>query len=108
MVSDVSQRGAVTGGSRTGEDRDLEDAASLFRALGVPARLTILDELRQTDGICACDFHCGGLTQPTISHHLRVLRDSGLVRTEKCGLWVRYTLNQERLAELRTYLAERL
>ena len=86
----------------------VDDAAALFRALGDPARLTILDELRQTDGICACDFHCCGLTQPTISHHLRVLRDSGLVRTEKCGLWVRYSLNADRLAQLQHFLADHL
>ncbi len=92
-----------------GEDEHaLEDTAALFRALGDPARLTILDELREADGICACDFHCCGLTQPTISHHLRVLREAGLVRTEKCGLWVRYSLSPERLADLRAYVVKHL
>ena len=83
-------------------------AAEVFHVLADPTRLAILAELRETDRVCACDFHCCGLTQPTISHHLRILRDSGLVRTEKCGLWVRYSLNTDRLAQLQSFVADHL
>ena len=83
---------------------ELAEAASLFRALGDRARLAILWQLRERNGICACDFQCCGLAQPTMSHHLKILRDAGLVKAEKCGLWIHYSLNEERLAALRAFL----
>ncbi len=103
MVADASPCPCVAGSLSTDEEQALEDAARLFRALGDRTRLAILRQLYAQDGICACDFQCCGLTQPTISHHLKVLRDAGLVSTKKCGLWVHYSLNVERLAILRAF-----
>jgi len=84
---------------------ELEGAARLFRALGDETRLAILKQLRERGEVCACDFlACCDLAQPTVSHHLRVLREAGLVNSEKRGLWVYYTLNKQRVAALRALM----
>jgi ArsR family transcriptional regulator, arsenate/arsenite/antimonite-responsive transcriptional repressor len=83
----------------------LEDAARLFRALGDETRLAILKQLRAQGEVCACDFlACCEVAQPTVSHHLKVLREVGLVDTEKRGLWVFYTLNRRLLDSLKALL----
>jgi DNA-binding transcriptional ArsR family regulator len=68
--------------------------AALFKALGDPHRLTILATLaRAADEVCVCDFTSGlPLNQPTVSHHLKLLRDAGLVTGERRGTWVYYRL----------------
>jgi ArsR family transcriptional regulator len=68
--------------------------AALFKALGDPHRLTILATLaRAEDEVCVCDFTSGlPLNQPTVSHHLKILRDCGLVTGERRGTWVYYRL----------------
>jgi ArsR family transcriptional regulator len=68
--------------------------AALFKALGDPHRLTILATLaRAEDEVCVCDFTSGlPLNQPTVSHHLKILRDAGLVNGERRGTWVYYRL----------------
>jgi ArsR family transcriptional regulator len=80
-------------------------AAKLARALAVmahPARLQILDALASHAGqVCVCDLD--GLLpvkQPTVSHHLRLLREAGLVRQERRGQWMFYFVDREVLAEL--------
>ena len=84
---------------------ELEEAARLFRALGDETRLAILKQLREQREVCACDFlACCDRTQPTVSHHLKVLREAGLVDAEKRGLWVHYSLNTRKLEELRSLL----
>ena len=84
---------------------ELEEAARLFRALADETRLCILRQLREQGEVYACDFRaCCRLAQPTVSHHLKVLRRAGLVRAEKRGLWVHYTLNIDRLEALRRLL----
>jgi ArsR family transcriptional regulator, arsenate/arsenite/antimonite-responsive transcriptional repressor len=93
-------------------------ATELFKALADPARLQILDILGQHAGaVCVCDLEGRvGLPdertgqrprQPTVSHHLKVLRDAGLVGYEKRGLWAYYFVRRERLAEAQALL-ERL
>lgn len=83
----------------------LEEAARLFRALADETRLAILVQLRKQGEVCACDFlACCELAQPTVSHHLKVLREAGLVNAEKRGLWVHYSLNQETIDRLRGLL----
>lgn len=74
--------------------------ARLFKALGDESRLEILGLLAAAiEPICACEIEEHfRLTQPTISHHLRVLREAGLVTAEKRGLWVYYGLNAKALA----------
>ena len=80
----------------------LDRAARLFQALADETRLAILKQLRERGEVAACDFlACCDLAQPTVSHHLQVLRRAGLVRAEKRGLWVYYTLDHERLEALR-------
>src|SRR5437588_626982 len=68
--------------------------AAVFAALSDEHRLAIVASLAQTDGeICVCDFtDCLPLNQPAVSHHLRVLRESGLVTSERRGTWVYYRL----------------
>lgn len=82
----------------------LEEAALLFKALGDETRLSILKQLREQGDVCACNFACCDLAQPTISHHLKVLREAGLITGEKRGLWVHYRLNEEKMALLRALL----
>ena len=74
--------------------RDLTEEAELLKALGDPYRLTIMATLaRIDDEACVCDFTDAlPLNQPTVSHHLKILRDSGLVRCERRGTWVYYKL----------------
>jgi len=84
---------------------DTEEAARLFRAIADETRLTILRQLRDEGEVCACEFRaCCRLAQPTVSHHLRILREAGLVTGEKRGLWVHYRLNEAALARLRSLL----
>ena len=67
----------------------------LLAALADPARLAIVRQLASDGSVCACDFSaCTGLSQPTVSHHLRVLREAGLVRGERQGTWIYYYLDR--------------
>jgi ArsR family transcriptional regulator len=73
---------------------DRMEDAGLFKALADPHRLTMLATLaRAEDEVCVCDFTSAlPLNQPTVSHHLRILRDAGLVTWERRGTWVYYRL----------------
>ncbi len=73
---------------------DLSPEAALFKALGDPARLAIVATLaRAENAVCVCDFTAGlALNQSTVSHHLKILRDAGIVASERRGTWVYYTL----------------
>jgi ArsR family transcriptional regulator len=87
-----------------------EDAAGLagmFAALADPARLRLLSLIAaQPGGQCACDLvEPLGKSQPTVSHHLKVLYEAGLVDREKRGTWVWYRVVPERLAALRAALS---
>lgn len=75
-------------------DADLSKEAGLFRALADPARLTILATLARTpDEVCVCDFTSGiELNQSTVSHHLRILKEAGLVTAVRRGTWGYYSL----------------
>jgi len=67
----------------------------LLAALADPARLAIVRQLASDGSVCACDFSaCTGLSQPTVSHHLRVLREAGLVHGERQGTWIYYYLDR--------------
>ncbi len=86
---------------------DSDDAAELaagFSALADPVRLRVLSILAASpEGeVCVCDFvEPLAKSQPTVSHHLRVLSEAGLVQGDRRGKWVWYSLNRARLAELR-------
>ena len=65
----------------------------LLAALADPTRLEILRQLASSNEVCACDFtDCCGVAQPTVSHHLKVLRDAGAVTSERRGSWVFYRI----------------
>ncbi|GHP00626.1 transcriptional regulator [Reticulibacter mediterranei] len=83
-----------------------EDAvvrARLLKALADPTRLRILSVLSRHEGeICVFEIvACFHLEQPTISHHLRILRDAGLVDSRKKGLWAYYFINRDALVRAR-------
>lgn len=96
------------------DDAQASHVAVLLKALADPTRLQILDVLaQQTSDVCVCDLEgVVGLPddngnrpkQPTISHHLRVLREAGLVGYEKRGQWAYYFVQSERLHEVRGLL----
>ncbi len=68
--------------------------AELFRALGHPIRLGIMRRLAAEPETCACDFtEVFGVAQPTISQHLKVLREAGLVRTRRRGTQICYSVD---------------
>jgi len=76
-------------------DRDV----LLLQGAADPTRLTILRQLAASDGVCACDFTaCCDVAQPTISHHLKVLREAGWVRSERRGSFVYYHLMPDAVA----------
>jgi ArsR family transcriptional regulator len=81
--------------------------AAVAKALGDPVRLTLIDVLRKHAGkVCVCELvPLFDLSQPTISHHLKVLREAGLVASERQGLWAYYYVIPERLRELTTWLS---
>jgi ArsR family transcriptional regulator, arsenate/arsenite/antimonite-responsive transcriptional repressor len=72
--------------------------------LGHPIRLQILDLLAQHDGeVCVCDLERAlPVKQPTVSHHLKLLREAGLIDCERRGLWAYYFIERTALAALRT------
>jgi ArsR family transcriptional regulator len=91
-------------GSSPIDDAQAADLATLFKAMGDPVRVKMYAALSQEPGreICACDFvSIAGKSQPTVSHHLKVLREAGLVRGERRGTWIWYSVVPDRLAELR-------
>jgi ArsR family transcriptional regulator, arsenate/arsenite/antimonite-responsive transcriptional repressor len=76
------------------DKRERTQEADLFKALADPYRLRIIATLYRTrHEVCVCDFtDAFPLKQPAVSHHLAVLRDAGIVRCERRGTWVYYTL----------------
>lgn len=86
---------------------DFETPAVLLKAAADPHRLTILAALAAADeAICVCDFTDGlPLNQPTVSHHLRILREAGLVTSERRGTWVYYRLAPDARTRLDEALA---
>ena len=79
--------------------RPTEPDHLLLHGAADPTRLAILRQLAIGGGVCACDFTaCCAVAQPTVSHHLKVLRDSGWVRTERRGSFIYYHLQPEAVA----------
>jgi ArsR family transcriptional regulator len=81
--------------------------ALVAKALGDPVRLQLVDVLRQHAGkVCVCELvPLFDLAQPTVSHHLKVLRDAGIVGSERQGLWAYYFVIPEALEELSGWLS---
>lgn len=76
--------------------------ADLFKALADPARVRIVNALATTDEpVCACEFEPAlGLSQPTISHHLKKLTDAGLLEREQHGKWAYFSLKRDAVEKL--------
>lgn len=86
--------------------RTYEEAASAtadFEHLAHPVRLQLLDVLARNEGrVCVCDLEAAvPVKQPTVSHHLRLLREAGLVESEKVGQWVYYRISRDSARALR-------
>jgi len=78
----------------------------LLQAAADPTRLAILRQLSVDGEVCACDFtSCCDVAQPTVSHHLRVLREAGWVTSERRGTWIYYALAPSAADRLRAIAA---
>src|SRR3954462_3587498 len=83
-------------------DRDRDELAARFKALADPTRVAIVNRLSAADEVCVCDLNTAfDLSQPTISHHLRILREAGLVEASRRGTWAYYRVVPETVAALR-------
>ena len=78
--------------------------------LAHPVRLQLLDVLVRNEGrVCVCDLEAAvPVKQPTVSHHLKLLKQAGLVESERQGLWAYYFVKREALSSLRARIAEGL
>ena len=86
-------------------EREAEELAAAFKVLADPVRLRLLSLVAASDEACACDLSDPiGKSQPTISHHLSVLTDAGLLTREKRGRWAWFRVVPERLEVLRDAL----
>jgi ArsR family transcriptional regulator, arsenate/arsenite/antimonite-responsive transcriptional repressor len=83
-------------------DDEAEADAQVFKALADPARVKIVNLLATSDEpVCACEFIPAlGLTQATVSHHLKKLTDAGLLEREQRGKWAYFSLDPEAVARL--------
>ena len=83
-------------------DDEIESTAALFKALSDPARVKIMNLLARTDtAVCACEFEPAlGLSQPTVSHHLKKLTEAGLLEREQRGKWAYFSLRRDAVDKL--------
>jgi ArsR family transcriptional regulator, arsenate/arsenite/antimonite-responsive transcriptional repressor len=85
-----------------GMKRQTDPDVRLLAAAADPTRLAILRQLSESPEVCACDFTaCCDVSQPTVSHHLKVLREAGWVDADRRGAWVWYALRPEAVARFR-------
>jgi ArsR family transcriptional regulator len=84
------------------EVHERDQLAAQFKALADPTRVGIVNALASAEEVCVCNltaaFH---LSQPTISHHLKILRNAGLIESTRRGTWAYYRLVPEAVAALR-------
>jgi ArsR family transcriptional regulator len=87
-----------------------EGLAADFEILSHPVRLQLLDILVRNEGrVCVCDLEAAvPVKQPTVSHHLRLLREAGLVDSERVGVWAYYRIDTRAFDALRSRIANRL
>lgn len=100
---DLDARPSMTMAEATRATADLE-------ILAHPVRMQLLDVLARKEGtVCVCDLEAAvPVKQPTVSHHLRLLREAGLVHSEKQGLYAYYRVDRAALDDLRERIAESL
>ena len=89
-------------GSPALSDDEAQASAALFRTLADPARIKIVNLLATSEEpVCACEFEPAlGLSQPTVSHHLKKLTDAGLLEREQRGKWAYFSINPEASSQL--------
>ena len=89
------------------ERAQAERMGTVAKALGDPIRMQIVDVLRKHAGnVCVCELvPLFDLSQPTVSHHLKVLREAGIVGSERQGLWAYYYVTPDSLKELSAWLS---
>lgn len=88
--------------------RPAEALASVFKALADPTRVRLLDHIAAAPEGTACACHLPdalGISQPTLSHHLRKLVEAGLITREQRGRWAHYTVVPDAVASVRAFLA---
>jgi ArsR family transcriptional regulator, arsenate/arsenite/antimonite-responsive transcriptional repressor len=82
-------------------DEEAEQVAARFKALADPTRVRILNLLIRNPELCVCDMNTSfDLSQPTMSHHLGLLKKAGLVDSDVRGRWAFYRVNREAITEL--------
>ena len=83
-------------------DEEADATAELFRALGDPARVRIVNVIaRSREAVCACELYEPlGLSQPTVSHHLKKLTDAGLLEREQRCKWAYFSLKRDAVDKL--------
>ena len=87
-------------------DTQAEELAKAFAALADPVRLRLFSMIAAAGTACSCDLiEPIGKSQPTVSHHTKVLAEAGLISGEKLGRWVNWSVVPDRLEQLRTALA---
>ena len=87
----------------------IDPDVQLLQALGHPTRLSIVRELIGTSEVCACDFtSCCDVQQPTVSHHLRILKEAGVIAPERRGTSIYYRLVPTAAERLRALAGELL
>ena len=86
--------------------KERQTLAAQFKALADPTRVAIVNRLAAVDEVCVCDFVAAlDLSQPTVSHHLKILRDAGLVEASRRGTWAYYRLVPAAVDALRATFA---
>jgi len=87
--------------------RAIDPDVRLLHAIADPTRLAIVRQLSADGATCACAFNaCCNVAQPTVSHHLKVLREAGWVDTERRGTWIWYTLRPTAVDRFRELAGE--
>jgi len=100
----VSCCGSISGGAMS--ELEAGDMAQIFGALSDPARLRMLSLIASQDEVCSCSLEGPlGKSQPTISHHTRILVEAGLITGEKRGRWMWWRAVPERLDEVARILS---
>ncbi|MGH2403260.1 MAG: ArsR/SmtB family transcription factor [bacterium] len=83
------------------DDAQVEQQASALQALGDETRLKMIQLLARHDSLCVCEIQeAFELGQPTVSHHLKILRDAGLVDAQRRGKWAYYALRRDALKDI--------
>jgi ArsR family transcriptional regulator, arsenate/arsenite/antimonite-responsive transcriptional repressor len=89
-------------------ENEIENLAVILKAIAHPVRIKILDLIGQGEGeVCSCELErFFTLSQPTISHHLKILQEAGLITSEARGVWVYHSLRPQAFDIVRKHLAQ--